>query len=64
VPVERALVSVYDKRGLAEFVRQLAALRIEIVSTGGTAKLLREAGITVPASESAWRHFIPSGRGC
>ena len=47
MPVERALVSVYDKSGLAEFVRQLAALGIEIVSTGGTAKLLREAGITV-----------------
>ena len=45
--VERALVSVYDKSGLAEFVRQLAACGIEIVSTGGTAKLLREAGITV-----------------
>ena len=47
MPVERALVSVYDKSGLAEFVRQLAARGIEIVSTGGTAKLLREAGITV-----------------
>jgi len=47
VSVERALVSVYDKRGLAEFVRQLAARGIEIVSTGGTAKMLRDAGITV-----------------
>ena len=47
MPVERALVSVYDKSGLAEFVRQLAARGIEIVSTGGTAKLLREAGIAV-----------------
>ena len=47
MPVERALVSVYDKSGLTEFVRQLAARGIEIVSTGGTAKLLREAGITV-----------------
>jgi phosphoribosylaminoimidazolecarboxamide formyltransferase / IMP cyclohydrolase len=47
VPVERALVSVYDKSGLADFARQLAALGIEIVSTGGTARLLREAGITV-----------------
>ena len=45
--VERALVSVYDKTGLAEFARQLAARGIEIVSTGGTAKLLREAGIAV-----------------
>ena len=47
MPTERALVSVYDKSGLAEFVRQLAARGIEIVSTGGTAKLLREAGIAV-----------------
>jgi phosphoribosylaminoimidazolecarboxamide formyltransferase/IMP cyclohydrolase len=47
VPVERALVSVYDKTGLADFVRQLAARGIEIVSTGGTARLLREAGIAV-----------------
>jgi phosphoribosylaminoimidazolecarboxamide formyltransferase/IMP cyclohydrolase len=47
VAVERALVSVYDKSGLAEFARQLAARGVEIVSTGGTAKLLREAGIQV-----------------
>jgi phosphoribosylaminoimidazolecarboxamide formyltransferase / IMP cyclohydrolase len=47
VPIERALVSVYDKSGLTEFVRQLSARGIEIVSTGGTAKLLREAGIAV-----------------
>src|SRR5271169_5440146 len=47
VPLERALVSVYDKSGLADFVRQLTACGVEIVSTGGTAKLLREAGITV-----------------
>jgi phosphoribosylaminoimidazolecarboxamide formyltransferase/IMP cyclohydrolase len=47
VPVERALVSVYDKSGLAEFVQRLAARGIEIVSTGGTAKLLRAAGIAV-----------------
>ncbi len=47
MPIERALVSVYDKGGLAEFARQLAARGIEIISTGGTAKLLREAGISV-----------------
>lgn len=45
--VERALVSVYDKTGVVEFARRLAALGIEIVSTGGTARLLREAGVTV-----------------
>jgi phosphoribosylaminoimidazolecarboxamide formyltransferase / IMP cyclohydrolase len=47
VPVERALVSVYDKSGLADFAQQLAVRGIEIVSTGGTAQLLREAGIAV-----------------
>ena len=47
MPVQRALVSVYDKSGLPEFVRQLAAAGVEIVSTGGTAKLLREARIAV-----------------
>lgn len=45
--VERALVSVFDKSGVVEFARSLAALGIEIVSTGGTAKLLRESGIAV-----------------
>ena len=45
--VERALISVFDKTGILEFAKRLAALRIEILSTGGTAKLLREAGVTV-----------------
>jgi phosphoribosylaminoimidazolecarboxamide formyltransferase/IMP cyclohydrolase len=45
--IERALISVYDKTGVAEFSLQLASLGIEIVSTGGTAKLLRDAGIPV-----------------
>jgi len=43
--VERALISVFDKTGIVEFAKRLAALRIEILSTGGTAKLLREAGV-------------------
>ena len=45
--VERALISVFDKTGIVEFAKRLAALKIEILSTGGTAKLLREAGVTV-----------------
>ena len=45
--VGRALVSVHDKRGLVELGRALAALGIEIVSTGGTARLLRESGVAV-----------------
>ena len=45
--IERALISVFDKSGIVDFARKLAALKIEIVSTGGTAKLLREAGLPV-----------------
>ncbi len=45
--IERALISVYDKTGVAEFARELDSLGIEIVSTGGTARLLRDAGISV-----------------
>src|SRR6476469_3671892 len=41
----RALLSVSDKTGLIEFARGLAALGWELVSTGGTAKVLREAGL-------------------
>jgi phosphoribosylaminoimidazolecarboxamide formyltransferase/IMP cyclohydrolase len=43
----RALISVHDKTGVVEFARGLVALGAEIVSTGGTAKLLRESGIAV-----------------
>jgi len=45
--VERALLSVSDKEGIVEFARQLSEMGIEIISTGGTAKLLRESGIPV-----------------
>ena len=45
--IKRALVSVSDKTGIAEFCQQLADLGITILSTGGTAKLLREKNITV-----------------
>lgn len=45
--VELALLSVSDKTGLTEFGRELAALGIQMLSTGGTAKSLREAGLPV-----------------
>ena len=45
LPVRRALISVSDKTGIVEFARELSALGIEILSTGGTYKLLREQGI-------------------
>jgi len=46
-PIKRALVSVSDKTGLVEFVRGLAEMGVEIISTGGTAKTLTDAGLTV-----------------
>ena len=46
-PVRRALLSVTDKSGLLEFARTLVSHEIELVSTGGTAKALREAGLAV-----------------
>jgi len=45
--VARALLSVFDKTGIVEFAKRLTALKIELLSTGGTAKLLRENGIAV-----------------
>ncbi len=45
--IQRAILSVTDKTGLVEFARRLSALGVELVSTGGTAKLLRDSGITV-----------------
>ena len=43
----RVLLSVSDKTGLADFARRLAAMGLELVSTGGTAKALRDAGLHV-----------------
>jgi phosphoribosylaminoimidazolecarboxamide formyltransferase/IMP cyclohydrolase len=45
--IQRAILSVTDKTGLVDFARKLAALNIELISTGGTAKLLRDSGIGV-----------------
>jgi phosphoribosylaminoimidazolecarboxamide formyltransferase/IMP cyclohydrolase len=45
--IERALISVYDKTGIVEFAKVLAALNVEIVSTGGTSRLLASSGIQV-----------------
>ena len=46
-PIRRALISVSDKQGIVDFARELAHFNVEIISTGGTAKALRDAGITV-----------------
>ena len=45
--IRRALVSVHDKTGVVELAKRLACLGVEIVSTGGTATLLRESGVPV-----------------
>src|SRR5581483_8103725 len=45
--IQRAILSVTDKTGLADFARKLSDLGVELISTGGTAKLLRDSGIEV-----------------
>ncbi|MBI3832344.1 MAG: bifunctional phosphoribosylaminoimidazolecarboxamide formyltransferase/IMP cyclohydrolase [Planctomycetes bacterium] len=45
--IQRALISVYDKTGIEDLAKGLGALGVEIVSTGGTSKRLREAGLKV-----------------
>ncbi len=45
--IQRALISVWDKTGVADFARALREFGVELLSTGGTAKLLREAGLAV-----------------
>src|SRR6266567_3078823 len=47
VKIRRALISVSDKTGIVDFARELKAFGVEILSTGGTAKVLRDAGIEV-----------------
>ncbi|MCH7889722.1 MAG: bifunctional phosphoribosylaminoimidazolecarboxamide formyltransferase/IMP cyclohydrolase, partial [Proteobacteria bacterium] len=46
-PIARALISVSDKTGLAELGRFLAGREVEILSTGGSARALRESGVPV-----------------
>ncbi|HWK54535.1 MAG TPA: bifunctional phosphoribosylaminoimidazolecarboxamide formyltransferase/IMP cyclohydrolase [Hyphomicrobiales bacterium] len=62
-PVRRALLSVSDKSGIADFARCLRALGVELLSTGGTYKLLHDAGIEV-TEIGAWTGFpeIMDGR--
>ncbi len=54
-PVHRALLSVADKAGLVPFAEKLHAMGVELVSTGGTARALREAGIPVEDVSSVTR---------
>ena len=45
--IQRAILSVTDKTGLVEFAKKLAEMKVDLVSTGGTAKLLRDSGVPV-----------------
>jgi phosphoribosylaminoimidazolecarboxamide formyltransferase / IMP cyclohydrolase len=54
--IQRALLSVFDKTGLIPFARSLATADVEIISTGGTAKVLREHGVMV-SDLSAYTEF-------
>src|SRR5512135_2168598 len=47
VKIKRALISVSDKTGILDFARELSQLGVHILSTGGTAKLLRENNVPV-----------------
>ena len=51
--IERALISVSDKEGLVELGKALAGHGVEILSTGGSAKALRDAGLTVVEAREA-----------
>jgi phosphoribosylaminoimidazolecarboxamide formyltransferase / IMP cyclohydrolase len=63
IRVRRALISVSDKTGVADFAKGLAALGVEILSTGGTASALREAGIEVTdVAEFTGQEEILDGR--
>ena len=47
VPIKRALLSVFDKTGMEDFAKELARLGVELVSTGGTARLIAGTGAAV-----------------
>ena len=61
--IRRALLSVSDKTGLVEFATELASLGVDLISTGGTARALQEAGLNV-TDISSWTGFpeIMDGR--
>ena len=45
--INRALISVSDKTGLADFAKELVSFGVDIISTGGTANLLRNSGVNI-----------------
>jgi phosphoribosylaminoimidazolecarboxamide formyltransferase/IMP cyclohydrolase len=63
IPIKRALISVADKSGIVEFAKKLQQWKIEIISTGGTLKTLRDAGIeTLAVAEFTGFPEILNGR--
>jgi phosphoribosylaminoimidazolecarboxamide formyltransferase / IMP cyclohydrolase len=64
VRIQRALLTVSDKRGLVEFAKGLTDLGIEIVSTGGTARELSNAGIRRSSTGASRRSTRGSTPGC
>ena len=63
LPAQRALISVFDKHGLEDFARALVDMGIEILSTGGTRKVLEEAGLPVtPVSQITGHAELLGGR--
>ena len=65
VKITRALISVSDKTGLAEFGQFLASQGVEVLSTGGTARTLRDAGVdvvTVARAAGVRAGELPRGR--
>ena len=61
-PIQRALVSVSDKLGLADFARALVAAGVEIFSTGGTRKHLESEGLAGPRRRRLYRLPGDDGR--
>ena len=57
--IRRALVSVYDKTGLEELVRGLADAGVELVSTGGSARLIADLGLPVTRVEELTGQPVP-----
>lgn len=61
--IRRALISVYDKSGLIDFARALAEMGVQLISTGGTARCLEEAGLAVtPVQEVTGTPEMLGGR--
>ena len=63
LPIRRALLSVYNKSGLIVLANALSRAGIFILSTGGTARVLREAGFNIKESIELWKRMKESQKG-